>query len=117
MCSIFPKNHYAVISWTFLPILPGVAAMPNPASPVLDLAAPITSQAADPTHLLDLFRRLLPPDAVDDVASGNATLFTPWLVIWLMVWQRSQGNTSLGEAVAEIDLGPTFNDLPDCKRV
>ena len=34
-----------------------------------------------------------------------------------MVWQRSQGNASLGDAVAELHLGPTFNDLPDCKQV
>lgn len=91
--------------------------MPSPNSPLPPAAAPLTSEVADPTHLLDLFRQLLPPDVPNDIDSANATLFTPWLVIWLMVWQRSQGNASLGDAVAEVDLGPTFNELPDCKRV
>jgi Transposase DDE domain len=80
-------------------------------------AAPLTPEPADPTHLLDLFRQLVPSTALDDSLSANATLFTPWLVTWLMVWQRSQGNTSLGDAVAEVYLGPTFNELPDCKQV
>jgi Transposase DDE domain len=67
--------------------------------------------------LLDLFRQIFPADASDPINPGNATLFTPWLVIWLMVWQRSQGNASPGDAVAELYLGPTFDDLPDCKQV
>lgn len=91
--------------------------MPEPTPRVPDAVAPLTSKPADPTHLLDLFRQLLPTAALDDLGPANATLFTPWLVTWLMVWQRSQGNTSLGEAVAEIYLGPTFHSLPDCKRV
>jgi hypothetical protein len=91
--------------------------MPDPISPPLPAAAPLPSRVADPTHLLDLFRQLLPPEVPNDIDSANASLFTPWLVIWLMVWQRSQGNASLGDAVAEVYLGPTFNELPDCKRV
>jgi len=31
---------------------------------------------------------------LDLSCSANATLFTLWLVTWLMVWQRSQRNTS-----------------------
>jgi hypothetical protein len=91
--------------------------MSSPTSPGPDAAVPLTSMPAEPTHLLDLFRRLLPSDALDDIDPGNTTLFTPWLVTWLMVWQRSQGNTTLGDAVAEIYLGPTSHELPDCKRV
>jgi hypothetical protein len=90
--------------------------MPNPNSPLSPATAPLTSQVADPTHLLDLFRQLLPPDVPNAIDSASATLFTPWLVIWLMVWQRSQGNASLGDAVAEVYLGPTFHELPECKR-
>jgi hypothetical protein len=115
--SIFSTIHNAANPWTFLLVLPGVTAITNPISPPPHVVAPLTAKVADPTHLLDLFRQLLPPDALNDINSGNVTLFTPWLVIWLMVWQRSQGNASQGEAVAEIYLGPTFNDLPDCKRV
>jgi hypothetical protein len=91
--------------------------MPNPIPPLPHAAAPLPNQAADPTHLLDLFRQLLPPDASNDIDSGNDTLFPTWFVLWLMVWQRSQGNASLGAAVAEVYLGPTFHELPDCKRV
>ena len=90
--------------------------MPDPASPPVPADAAPLSAHADPTHLLDLFRRLLPADALDNIEPGNMTLFTPWFVIWMMVWQRSRGNSSLADAVAEIYLGPSFNELPDCKR-
>jgi Transposase DDE domain len=115
--SIFPSIHNAGTPWTFPLVVLGVTAITNPISPPPHAPAPLTSKVADPTHLLDLFRQLLPPNVPNDIDSANATLFTPWLVTWLMVWQRSQGNASLGDAVAEIYLGPTFNALPDCKRV
>ena len=47
-------------------------------------AAPLTPKPADPTHLLELFRQLVPATALDGSCSANATLFTPWLVTWLM---------------------------------
>ena len=81
-----------------------------------DPCVPADSAHADPAHLLGLFRQLLPADALNDTEPGNMTLFTSWFVTWVMVWQRSQGNSSLADAVAEIYLGPTFNELPDCKR-
>jgi Transposase DDE domain len=91
--------------------------MLNPTSPPPHATAPPTSQTPDPTHLLDLFRQILRSEAAHEIDSGNDTLFTTWLVLWLMVWQRSQGNASLGDAVAELYLGPTLNQLPDCKQV
>lgn len=83
-----------------------------------DREAPVPTdlQCADPAHLLDLFRQLLPPELLHEVAPAHDSLFTPWLVIWLMVWQRSQGYATLSDAVAELYLGPTSDALPDCKK-
>jgi hypothetical protein len=77
---------------------------------------PPTTQTAEPAHLLDLFRQLVPPEVLNTLFALQASLFTPWLVLWLMVWQRTQGNASLSDAVAELYVGPTFDALPDCKR-
>ena len=91
--------------------------MSNPNHPFPHSNAPRPSKAEDPTHLLDLFRHVLPQEVPNGIDPANDSLFTPWLVTWLMVWQRSQGNASLADAVAEIYLGPTSTELPDCKRV
>jgi len=91
--------------------------MPDPISPPRHPTASPTSQTLDPAHLLDLFLQILGPEVSKEIHSGNNTLFTTWLVIWLMVWQRFQGCASLGNAVSELYLGPTHNHLPDCKQV
>jgi hypothetical protein len=83
----------------------------------IDSSAPAVPPFADPTHLLALFEQLIPTDALKDFDSGHAGLFTPWLVTWLMVWQRSQGNTTLVKTAAEVLVGPTADHLPACKRV
>ena len=75
------------------------------------------SPTASPAHLLALFEQLIPADSLDNWDFGHASLFNSWLVIWLMVWQRSQGNASLAEAASEILIGPTADHLPACKRV
>jgi hypothetical protein len=72
---------------------------------------------ADPAHLLELFLQVISAESLKDFDLGHAGLFNSWLVTWLMVWQRSQGNASMAEAVAETLLGTTFNYLPECKRV
>src|SRR6202035_4946255 len=98
-------------------IHPGVSAMEGP-TPVLPLApSPEPSPFADPADLLALFRQMFPAEAAKAFDSGHAGVFDSSLVIWLMVWQRSQGNASMAEAVAEMLLGPTSEHLPPCKRV
>jgi hypothetical protein len=79
--------------------------------------APPTPRIADPADLLELFQQLVSTEVLEGFDTGHAGIFSPWLVTWLMVWQRSQSNASLAEALAEAYLGPTFAYLPDCKRV
>jgi hypothetical protein len=91
----------------------------------MDGAAPLCPRApdvepspfAEAADLLDVFRRLVPADLCGAAPAGHVGIFTPWVVTWLMVWQRCQGNASLAEAVAEVILGATAAALPDCKRV
>lgn len=88
---------------------------PAPLDPPVDSAQP--SPLPDPTHLGALFRQMVPVEALEEFDVGHTSVFSPWVTTWLMVWQRSQGNASMSQAVAELLLGPTFDDLPACKRV
>lgn len=88
-----------------------LASSPSDSSP-----APMPPPA-NPAQLLALFQRWICPEELTDFDPGHAGLFNSWLVTWLMVWQRSQGNASLAEAAAEVLIGPTADFLPECKRV
>jgi hypothetical protein len=100
----------------FLPILPGLTAMTQTDTAEPKDPTPQTAQTAEPAHLLELFHQLVPPEVLNSLYAVKASLFTPWLILWLMVWQRTQGNATLSDAVAELALGPTSDALPDCKR-
>lgn len=51
----------------------------------------------------DLFRGLLPRDEVDALDPPAAqTVYTPFVLLWLLVFQRLNRNASLAEAVAEL---------------
>jgi putative transposase len=63
-----------------------------------------------------LFRRLVPPDLVQSFDAGHAGIFSSWVVVWLMTFQRLHQNAALSRAVAELKLGPISHHLPDCKR-
>ena len=60
----------------------------------------------DPAELAEAFQRfcgLLDPDAINArQPMGPATVYTPWVVIWLLVYQRLHANASLADAVAEL---------------
>lgn len=76
-----------------------------------------SSSFANPAQLWELFQQLVDSESLKGFDFGHQSLFNSTLVVWLMVWQRSQGNASLAEAVAEMLLGATSQNLPDCKRV
>lgn len=78
---------------------------------------PRSVTSADSSSLLSYFQQLVPANLLEGLVSGHAGPFSSWIVIWLMVWQRSQGNASLAEAVSEAIFGPTSTLLPDSKRV
>jgi hypothetical protein len=80
----------------------------------------LTTPAApppDPAASWEHFRQLLPADylnALDPKAAQAA--YTPFVVVWLLVYQRLHGNASLREAVAEFTQRFPDHLLPDCKR-
>lgn len=64
-----------------------------------------------------LYRRLVPLDFFDEFDVGHARIYSSWIVVWLMTFQRLQANASLSRAVAELNFGAVSQCLSDCKRV
>jgi hypothetical protein len=49
------------------------------------------------------FRSLLDQSEIDARQEHPPTaIYTPWVVVWLMVYQRLHGNASLSDAVTEL---------------
>lgn len=70
-----------------------MADRPPAASP--DSAAALAAAIAQ-------FRTLVDPAMIDALQPcGPATVYTPWLTVWLLVYQRLHRNASLQTAVAE----------------
>jgi hypothetical protein len=64
----------------------------------------------------DLFRDLLPRQQIDAIDEPAAqAVYTPFVVTWLLVFQRLQGNASLSDAVAELLHRFPRQGLPDGK--
>jgi len=64
-----------------------------------------------------LFRKLLPASILNDLdPAAPQAAYTPWIVTWLMIFQRLHGNASLNDAAAEFALRFPAQALPDCKR-
>ena len=66
--------------------------------------------------LFDLFEQLLPASELESFDVGHARIFTTWMVVWLMVYQRTHEAAPMAAAVAEMLLGATSTRLPECKR-
>lgn len=65
-----------------------------------------------------LFQKLLPPYLLNDLdPRGKTTVYTAWVVTWLLIYQRLHHNATLNDAVAELLLRFPPQALPDCKRV
>jgi hypothetical protein len=65
--------------------------------------------------LLDLFEQLVPPSELERFDVGHARTYTPWIVVWPMVYQRTRAGEPMSAAVAELVFGATSTRLPDCK--
>ena len=63
-----------------------------------------------------LFRRLVPFDLLEQFDVGHSGIFSSWILVWLMTFQRLHGNASMSRAVAELIFGAVSRYLPDCKR-
>jgi hypothetical protein len=69
------------------------------------------------TSTWDLFRSVLPPALLNDLdRKAPQAAYTPWVVTWLLVFQRLHGNATLNDAVAEFVLRFPDHALPDCQR-
>jgi hypothetical protein len=64
-----------------------------------------------------VFDQIVPRDLLEPLQTGHQGIFSPWVIVWLMVFQRLHQNASLSRAVAELRLGEVAESLPDCKRV
>jgi hypothetical protein len=66
----------------------------------------MTTSTSDPVESAGALRRfcgLLDPDAINArQPMGPATVYTPWVVLWLLVYQRLHANASLADAVAQL---------------
>jgi hypothetical protein len=62
-----------------------------------------TSNRIESAEAVRRFCGLLDPDAINaGQPMGPAAVYTPWVVIWLLVYQRLHANASLADAVAEL---------------
>ena len=71
--------------------------------------------------LCELLSQILEEAQLDDLLSSlgvqrNRSLFTPALVIWLMIFQRLHPTHTLSRAVAELKSGRLNHLFDDCKR-
>src|SRR5437870_9877214 len=64
-----------------------------------------------------LFGQLLCPEFLNALDPPEpSAVYTPYVVVWLLVYQRLHGNASLNDAVAELLTNFPRHALPDCKR-
>src|ERR1700761_4625738 len=65
-----------------------------------------------------LFETLLAPSFLNQLQpTPPQTAYTPWVVTWLLIYQRLHGNASLNDAVAHFLLRFPTHTQPDCKRI
>jgi hypothetical protein len=65
-----------------------------------------------------LFQQLLSAESVNILDPPESSeVYTPYIVVWLMVYQRLQPNATLADAVAELLTQFPRQALPECKRV
>ena len=61
------------------------------------------TSAAELGAALDQFRSLIDPRMLEELQpAGPASVYTPWVTVWLLVYQRLNRNATLETAVAEL---------------
>ena len=64
-----------------------------------------------------VFRTLLPPEVLNTLhPPAPQAVYTPWVVAWLLVYQRLHKNASLHDAVTHFLLSFPAHARPGCKR-
>jgi hypothetical protein len=78
-----------------------------------------TAQSSLPTPCAwELFRSVLSPDWLNALQPpAPQCAYTPWVVTWLLVYQRLRGGVSLNEAVGHFLFSFPPSAWPDCRRL
>jgi Transposase DDE domain len=93
-----------------------MTAPATPTNPAAPTAAPTATQGPCDGHRL--FRHLVPPELIDAwQPSASQAIYTAYVTVWLMLYQRFEGGASLEEAVSALLFNFPKEDLPDCKRL
>jgi hypothetical protein len=80
-------------------------------------ANPAPAPVPPPDAAWDLFHKLLPARLLNDLdPRAPQTAYTPFVVTWLLVYQRLHGNATLNDAVGELLFRFPQQARPDCKR-
>ena len=75
----------------------------------------------NPQQLLRLFEKVAPAEFFDDLCGQHGYgfrqgVYSAMVVVWLMIWQRLEGNRSLAAAVQYLVQGDAGDLQTDCKR-
>lgn len=90
-------------------------AAPSPIAPAGPVAAPRPAPAADAYRL---FRGIVPPELINRrQPSASQAVYTAFVTVWLLIFQRLRGGASLDEAVSALLFTFPKEDLPPCKRI
>src|SRR5262245_33958524 len=87
----------------------------------VDVGAPAAGAspalAAELERAWQAFRQVLPKEYIDPLdAAAPQALYTPWVVTWLLVYQRIDNNATLTQAVDELKFRFPAVALPQCRR-
>jgi hypothetical protein len=89
-------------------------AAPSPPAPADPVAAPDPA----PADTYRLFRRIVPPELINQrQPSASQAVYTAFVTVWLLIYQRLHGGASLDEAVSALLFTFPKEDLPHCKRL
>lgn len=79
---------------------------------------PIAPQPDPTPDAQRLFRALAPPALLDRLQpSAPQAVYTAYVTLWMLLYQRLHGGACLDDAVAAFLFNFPKQDLPDCKRV
>src|SRR5690242_1141050 len=79
---------------------------------------PKAGPAPGPCDAHKLLRELVPPELINDrQPSASQAIFTAYVTVWLMLFQRFHGGASLEDAVSALLFNFPEEDLPACKRL
>src|SRR5688572_7528925 len=71
----------------------------------------------EPVGCYSIFREWLASEGREELKGDDGGIYTPALIVWMMIFQRLHEGASLGKAVEEFS-GGAFDELAgQCKRI